>query len=161
MSIRGQKDTGSITPGAAAVVEALPACVLDKDKIKHHRRWSDWQKDAMNKMEFMKMNDTEHKLSYIKSTTRPKLTDFWEKEARLRWKNAENQLAWNQFTHTSRMEENWQRDYRGGDLKAAINMLLSELVEVMKLRQVGKYSSRHKGDPGDPKCAKCTYQHSG
>ena len=43
------------------------------------------------------------------------------------------------------MEENWKRDYRGGDLEATINMLESVLEEVKKLRQVGKYSGRHKG----------------
>ena len=37
-SIRGQNDAGSIAPGATAVVGALPACVLSKDKIKRHSR---------------------------------------------------------------------------------------------------------------------------
>ena len=57
-----RNDAGSIVPGSAAVVGTLPACVLGMDKVKRHRRWSDWH-NAMDKMDFIKMTDPKQKLS--------------------------------------------------------------------------------------------------
>ena len=59
----------------------------------------------------------------------------------------------------SRLEETLERYLRGGELKAKINLMESEREEVRKLRQVGKYRSRHQGDSEDTKCDKCIYQH--
>ena len=57
------------------------------------------------------------------------------------------------------MEETQEGDLRGGDLEVKINLMESGLEEVKRLRRVGKYSSRHRGESEEPKCDKCTYQH--
>ena len=47
--------------------------------------------------------------------------------------------------------------YKGGSIDARINHLQAELEDVMKLRQVGKYSGRHKGEEKE-QCTRCTYE---
>ena len=51
-----------------------------------------------------------------------------------------------------------EAQYRGGNLEARVNHLQAELEEVMKLKQVGKYSSRHKGEGEKDQCPGCTYE---
>ena len=68
-SIRGT-GTGSITAGAAAVVGFLTTCVLGKDKIKRHKKWSDWHKDAQNNMRLLNMTDAVQKLNYLRRRRR-------------------------------------------------------------------------------------------
>ena len=41
------------TGAAAAVVGSMPPCNLGKDKIKRFKKWSNWLKDAENKMRFL------------------------------------------------------------------------------------------------------------
>ena len=57
---------------------------------------------------------------------------------------------------------NWLEDeevqYRGGSLEARMNHLQVEMEEVMKLKQIGKYSGRHKGEGEKEQCPKCTYE---
>ena len=48
--------------------------------------------------------------------------------------------------------------YRGGSLEARMNHLQVEMEEVMKLKQIGKYSGRHKGKGGKEQCPKYTYE---
>ena len=48
--------------------------------------------------------------------------------------------------------------YKGCSLEARMNHLQVEMEEVMKLRQVGKYSSRHKGEREKEQCPRCTYE---
>ena len=38
---------------AAAVVGSMPPCNVGKDKIKRFKKWSNWLKDAENKMRFL------------------------------------------------------------------------------------------------------------
>ena len=45
-----------------------------------------------------------------------------------------------------------------GSLEARMNHLQVEMEEVMKLRQVGKYSGRHKGKGEKEQCPRCTYE---
>ena len=54
--------------------------------------------------------------------------------------------------------ETEERQYKGGHLDARENHLREELEEVRKLKQVGKYSGRHKGEGEKDNCPKCTYE---
>ena len=71
--------------GAAAVVGPMGPCNLGKDKLKRPKRWADWRKDAENKMRFLKIEEDEQKLSFIRSCAGAELTEFWEKEVRARF----------------------------------------------------------------------------
>ena len=48
--------------------------------------------------------------------------------------------------------------YKGGSLEAMMNHPQVEMEEVMKLRQVGKYSGRQKGKGEKEQCPRCTYE---
>ena len=48
--------------------------------------------------------------------------------------------------------------YKGGSLEARMNHLMEEMEEVRKLRQIGKYSGRHKGEGEKEQCPRCTYK---
>ena len=48
---------------------------------------------------------------------------------------------------------------RGGSLEARMNHLQEEMEEVRKLKQIGKYSGRHKGEGEKDQCQKCVYKH--
>ena len=71
--------------GAAALVGQIPACVLGKNKLKRYKKWRDWIKDAENKMTFLSIDTNEKKISFIRSCAGTELTEFWEKEARIRF----------------------------------------------------------------------------
>ena len=49
--------------------------------------------------------------------------------------------------------------HRGGSLEARMNHLQEEMEEVRKLKQIGKYSGRHKGKGDMDQCQKCTYEY--
>ena len=76
---------GGGAAGAAAVVGTMGPCVLGKDKLKRPKKWSDWKKDAENKMRFLKIEEDEQKLDFIRSCAGAELTEFWEKEVRARF----------------------------------------------------------------------------
>ena len=59
--------------------------------------------------------------------------------------------------HVNRLDE-VEGQHRGGIIDARINHLQAELEDVMKLRQVGQYSSRHKGEEEKEQCPRCTYE---
>ena len=65
---------------AAAVVGPVGPCVLGKDKLKRPKKWTDWHKDAENKMRFLSMNDSGQKMNFLRSCAGAELTKFWEKE---------------------------------------------------------------------------------
>ena len=67
------------------VVGPMGPCGLGKDKLKRPKRWSDWRKDAENKMRFLKIEEDKQKLSFIRSCAGAELTEFWEKEVRARF----------------------------------------------------------------------------
>ena len=48
------------------------------------KRWSNWRKDTENKMRFLKIEEDEQKLGFIRSCAGAELTEFWEKEVRVR-----------------------------------------------------------------------------
>ena len=51
-----------------------------------------------------------------------------------------------------------EAQYKGGNLEARMNHLQVELEEVRKLKQVGKYSGRHKGEGEKDQRPRCTYE---
>ena len=55
------------------------------DKLKRPKRWSDWRRDTENKMRFLKIEEDEQKLNFIRSCAGAELTKFWEKEMRARF----------------------------------------------------------------------------
>ena len=57
--------------------------------------------------------------------------------------------------HRLEMEET---QYRGGNLEARENHLREELEEVRKLKQVGRYSGRHRVEGEKDQCPRCTYE---
>ena len=51
------------TVGAAAVVGPMGPCALGKDKLKRPKKWTDWYKDAENKMRFLGITDSAQKMN--------------------------------------------------------------------------------------------------
>ena len=75
--------------GAAAVVGPMPPCRLGKDKLRRFKNWSDWIKQAENKMKFILMRTDEQKMTFLRSCAGPELTEFWDKEARIKFEENE------------------------------------------------------------------------
>ena len=75
----------ALVAGPATVVGQMPPCLLGKDKIKRFKRWKDWIRDAETKMAFLGMSTDQHKINFIRSCAGPDLTEFWEKEAHIRF----------------------------------------------------------------------------
>ena len=48
---------GGGAAGAAAGVGPMGPCSLGKGKLKRPKKWSDWKKDAENKMRFLKIEE--------------------------------------------------------------------------------------------------------
>ena len=71
--------------GAAALVGQVPPCLLGKNKLKRYKKWRDWIKDAENKMTFLGIEEENKKISFIRSCAGAELTEFWDKEARIRF----------------------------------------------------------------------------
>ena len=90
MVVRGQ---GGRAAGAAAVVGPIGPCSLGKDKLKRPKRWSDWKKDADNKMRFLRIEESEQKLNFIRSCAGAEITEFWDKEVRVRFEETEEEGA--------------------------------------------------------------------
>ena len=44
------------------MVGPMVPCALGKDKLKRPKRWTDWHKDAENKMRFMGITDSVQKM---------------------------------------------------------------------------------------------------
>ena len=79
--------------GAAALVGQVPPCQLGKNKLKRYKKWRDWIKDCENKMTFMGITDDGKKISFIRSCAGPELTEFWDKEARIRFTAVPEDIA--------------------------------------------------------------------
>ena len=83
--VAGGTAQSSTSPGAAALVGQVPPCQLGKNKVKRFKKWRDWMRDADNKMTFLKITEPAQKISFIRSCAGAELTEFWEKEARIRF----------------------------------------------------------------------------
>ena len=77
--------------GAATVVGPMGPCGLGKDKLKRPKRWSDWRKDAENKMRFLRIEENSQRLNFVTSCAGAELTEFWEKEVRVRFEATEEE----------------------------------------------------------------------
>ena len=84
---------GAQAAGAAAVVGPMQPCHLGKDKIKRYKRWEDWIQDAENKMKFLKMTSNTEQIGFVRSCAGAELTDFWTKEARIRFDDIQADAA--------------------------------------------------------------------
>ena len=62
-------------------------CLIGKDKIKRYKQWGDWIQDAENKITFLKLMTNKQQVVFIRSCARAELSDFWTKEARIRFVN--------------------------------------------------------------------------
>ena len=51
--------------GAAAMVGPMGPCVLGKDKLKRPKKWTDWHKDAENKMRFSGITNSVQKMNFL------------------------------------------------------------------------------------------------
>ena len=68
------------------MVGPMQYCQLGKEKIRRYKRWGDWIQDAENKMKFLQITTDQAKISFIRSCSGAELTEFWTKEARIRFK---------------------------------------------------------------------------
>ena len=60
-------------------------CHLGKDKIRRYKRWGDWIQDAENKMKVLQITMDQAKIGFFQSCAGAELTEFWTKEARIRF----------------------------------------------------------------------------
>ena len=96
--------------GAAALVGQISPCLLGKNKLKRYKKWRDWIKDAENKMTFLGIEANDKKISFIRSCAGAELTEFWDKEARIRFVDvpadlANNVAAQNKHTYVEILKE--------------------------------------------------------
>ena len=75
--------------GAASVVGQLAPCNLGRNKLKRYKKFLDWSKEAESKMSFLGIEEDRQKVNFLKSTAGPELTQFWEKEVRIRFEAVE------------------------------------------------------------------------
>ena len=90
-------------PGTAAVVGTMAPCNLGRNKLKRFKKWNDWIRDAENKMRFLGLTSNAQKISFIRSCAGPDLTEFWEKEARLRFEEIPAEATYSRQTLLSCM----------------------------------------------------------
>ena len=251
------------------MVGPMGPCVLGKDKLKRPKRWTDWHKDAENKMRFSGITNSVQKMNFLRSCAGVELTELWEKEVRVVFEgtregevevpahtyeqvvestkltllklvskdratidllrmeqggrgfmdflvDVEDQIhlchSWEALTgkdmkrisllsglkdrmlaekalaeeyslkqiiqaavnresskanaealrnrptgSVNRLDEE-EVQYTGGSLEARMNHLMEEMEEVRKLRQIGKYRSRHKDKGEKEQCPRYTYK---
>ena len=70
---------------AAAVGGPMEPRVLGKDKLKRPKRWSDWKKDAENKMSLLGIVESGQKMNFLRSCAGAELTEFLKKEVRVQF----------------------------------------------------------------------------
>ncbi len=83
-ALRGPNTAGAGV-GAAAMVGRLGPCELGRDKLKRYKKFTDWVGEAESKMRLLGLTTDAEKNSFVQSSAGPELTQFWEKEARIRW----------------------------------------------------------------------------
>ena len=88
---------GMATPtagaGAAAVMGRLGPCDLGRDKMKQYKRFKDWHREALAKMTLLGLMSDQQRISFLRSSAGQELTEFWEKQAKIRWEAAGGQAA--------------------------------------------------------------------
>jgi hypothetical protein len=84
-ALRGPNPAGAAGLGAAAMVGRLGPCELGRDKLKRYKKFLDWVGEAESKMRLLGLTTDQEKNSFVQSSAGPELTQFWEKEVRIRW----------------------------------------------------------------------------
>ena len=80
-TLRGGGDRGAAgTAGAATREGPMEPCALGKDKLKRPKRWTNWHREAENKMRLMGINDNVQRMNYLRRWAGMELTKIWEKE---------------------------------------------------------------------------------
>ena len=79
--------------GAAAVMGRLGPCDLGRDKMKQFKKFKDWLREASAKMTLLGLTTGQQKISFLRSSAGQELTEFWEKQAKIRWEAGEDQAA--------------------------------------------------------------------
>ena len=83
----------TVAAGAAAMAGQIPPCHLGRNKVKRYKKWADWLRDAEAKMGFLKIAADTDKLDFLRSCAGKELTEFWVKEARIRYENVDGGAA--------------------------------------------------------------------
>ena len=83
-ALRGP-NTAGVRVGAAAMVVRLGSCELGRDKLKRFKKFTDWVGEAESKIRLLGLTTDTQKNSFVQSSAGPELTQYWEKEARIRW----------------------------------------------------------------------------
>jgi hypothetical protein len=79
----------AMAAGAASVVGQLGPCALGRNKLKRYKKFLDWMRDAESKISFLGITGGPQKISFLRSCAGPELTQFWDKEARIRFQAVE------------------------------------------------------------------------
>lgn len=82
---RNSEKRGGSARDAHAMVGRLGPCELGRDKLKRYKKFLDWVGEAESKMRLLGLTTTIEKNSFVQSSVGPELTQFWEKEVRIRW----------------------------------------------------------------------------
>ena len=83
-TLRGGGDGGAAgTAGAATREGPMEPCALGKDKLKRPKRWTNWHREAENKMRLMGITDNDQRMNYLRRCAGAELTEIWEKEERM------------------------------------------------------------------------------
>ena len=72
------------TSSAAALVQAMSACTLGREKLKRPKKWMDWLRDAENKIRFGGITEANRKWPFLRACAGPELTELWDKEVRVK-----------------------------------------------------------------------------
>ena len=73
---RGGGGGAASAAGVAAVVGSMGPCVMGKDKLKRPKKWTDWHKDAENKMRFLGITESIQKMNFLRGCAGAELTEF-------------------------------------------------------------------------------------
>ena len=94
-TLLGGGDGGAAgTAGAATREGPMKPCALGKDKLKRPKRWTNWHREAENKMRLMGITDNLQRMNYLRRCAGAELTEIWEKEERMLVKaNREGEVA--------------------------------------------------------------------
>ena len=66
------------TAGAAAMEGPMEPCALGKDKLKRSKRWTNWHREAENKMRYMGITKNIQRMNFLRRCAGAKLTKIWE-----------------------------------------------------------------------------------
>ena len=80
--------------GAAAVMGRMGPCDLGREKLKQFKKFKDWHREASAKMSLLGLTTDQQKINFLRSCAGQELTEFWEKQAKITWEAAGDQVAY-------------------------------------------------------------------